>query len=153
MNRPIPRWRAGAALGLVTFVAAGSGWVAARQAAADNARTARDTLNNAREELMAVAVRFAQDGRENALAGCQRTRADREDAITGWSRALASWRHIASDTTEPTPSRANAAATAAVYRLVVRGYRARLVDCHKAFPPVDAAAVQATAREAFKDAP
>ena len=83
-----------------------------------------------------VAVQSAQSLRESQLAGCQRSRADREDSIRGWDAAREARLRTAANKAVPIRERLQAAAAAAVYKDVINGFRARIVNCQVAFPPV-----------------
>lgn len=92
--------------------------------------------NEARRGTERVAVRSSQALRESQLAGCERGRADRQDAIRGWTAARVARRQTAHNPDVAIRERLQAAAAASVYRDVIAGYRARIVDCSAAFPPV-----------------
>lgn len=92
--------------------------------------------NEARRGTERVAVRSSQALRESQLSGCHRSRADRLDAVRGWTAAREARTETARNPAVPVRERLQAAAAAAVYRDVIAGYRDRIVDCSEAFPPV-----------------
>jgi hypothetical protein len=94
-------------------------------------RSSTDT----RAEVRRLAVTIAQHSRDASIAGCNRSKEDRMDAIRGWRTALNARRETAHNPHVGTRERLAAAAAAAVYREVIRSYAGRLVDCSQAFPP------------------
>lgn len=92
--------------------------------------------NNAKIETQRVAVRSAVALRESQLAGCGRSREDRKDSILGWSAAREARLSTAHNPEVPIRERLKAAGAAAVYKEVIAGFKARIVNCGTAFPPV-----------------
>jgi hypothetical protein len=129
------RWMTFVAFALVLAASAG----AAKWSADASTRHSRD-------QLEAVAVASAEQQRENSLAGCERTLADRRDAIKGWTTARVTRIATAHNPDVPTGERLAAAGAAATYRDVVRSYRSRLVTCTDAFPPINTAIVRRAVR-------
>lgn len=74
--------------------------------------------------------------RESQLAGCSRSRDDREDAIRGWTAARQARLETARNPAVSVRDRIAAGAAAQTYKLVIAGYRSRLVECSTAFPPI-----------------
>jgi hypothetical protein len=77
-----------------------------------------------------------QNARDNTVAGCHRSALDRADAVRGWSAARQARLATAHDPKVPQEARLSAAGAAAVYKVVIEGYRSRIVNCEQAFPPV-----------------
>lgn len=109
--------------------------------------SAQISVNRAQKNLEAVAVATSQQARENSVAGCERTKQDRMDAIVGWSAARQARLRTAHTSGLPQKERLAAASAAATYRQVIDGYRGRIVDCQKAFPPVNVKAVREFIRD------
>lgn len=103
--------------------------------------SAQQATSEARHSVEALAVRIAQENRENQLRGCERSKADRLDAVRGWTIARKTRLATANNRQVPMRERLSAAAAAAVYKQVIEGYSERVVDCNQAFPPVRTAIV------------
>jgi hypothetical protein len=106
---------------LVVVASVGAAWLAVKQS--------EDNVRAASHEAAVVL-------RESQLAGCARSRQDREDSIRGWTTARRARTATANNPRVPQKERLSAAAAAAVYQEVIIGFRSRLVDCSRAFPPV-----------------
>lgn len=89
-----------------------------------------------KEDLRQASFGQALKQRDASVAGCFRSRADRQDAIRGWKQAQEARTATANNPNVDDRERLEAAAAAAVYGEVIHGYRSRLVECEKAFPPV-----------------
>lgn len=114
-------WRLVAAYVLLLAASIGAAVLATNQ----SAHNQRVTLERAQTAL-----------RESQVAGCYRGRADRLDAIRGWSAAQKARLATAKNPKVGIRERLDAAAAAATYADVINGYQSRLVDCATAFPPV-----------------
>jgi hypothetical protein len=107
--------------------------VAAAWWAADQSTNASENAQRAqRVSLQNIQIQM----RDASVAGCNRSRADREDAIQGWSAAREARLATAQNPEVADGERLRAAGAAATYKDVIEGYRSRIVECDKAFPPV-----------------
>jgi hypothetical protein len=106
---------------LVVVASVGTAWIAVEQS--------EDGIRSASRSAAVVL-------RESQLAGCARSRQDREDSIRGWTQARRARLATAHNPSVPQKERLSAAAAAAVYQEVIIGFRSRIVDCYTAFPPV-----------------
>jgi hypothetical protein len=124
-------------------VALFAAWALATGTSVGAALYASDTaVDQSRTDLEAVAVASAQQQRENGLAGCERSVADRADSVLGWRAARAARLATARNPQVPIAERLRAAGAAATYRDVIAGFRARMVRCRSAWPPVRANVVR-----------
>lgn len=120
------------ALAFAIVVVAGvlAAGLAAREAGQAAGKSAGRAAGETAGKIAAVRLR------ESQVAGCARSRDDREDAIRGWTAARTARLTTSRNRALPVRERIAAGAAAETYRIVIEGYHSRIVDCSTAFPPI-----------------